>query len=135
MPGRRLFQYINEKGEKCSLSASHVNEYIRIHTGASFSAKDFRTWMGTVTAFEFLSGQTEYKTKREFNKTVNTCLDAVAAHLGNTRTVCRKYYVHPAVFLAYEKGKIRRILNKEVVHEKYLSDTELHVKSLLAHPS
>jgi DNA topoisomerase-1 len=134
MPGRRLFQYINEKGEKCSLSASHVNEYIRIHTGASFSAKDFRTWMGTVTAFEFLSTRPEYKTKREFTKTVNSCLDTVAAHLGNTRTVCRKYYVHPAVFLAYEKGKIKRILNKEVTHTKYLSDSELHVKSLLAHP-
>ncbi|GLU56858.1 hypothetical protein [Dyadobacter frigoris] len=125
--------HTNEKGEKCALSASHVNKYIRIYTGANFSAKDFRTWTGTVTAFEFLSSQSEYKTKREFTKTVNTCLGAVAAHLGNTRTVCRKYYVHPAVFLAYEKGKIQRIFHKEVDHAKYLSDNELHVKALLAH--
>lgn len=135
MPGRRLFQYINEHGEKSALSASHVNEYIRIHTGASFSAKDFRTWMGTVTAFEYLSEHIEYKTKREFTRTVNTCLDAVAAHLGNTRTVCKKYYVHPAVFLAFENGKIKSILNKEVSDLTYLSGNEQHVKSLLAHPA
>jgi DNA topoisomerase-1 len=135
MPGRRLFQYINEHGEKLALSASHVNEYIRIHTGSNFSAKDFRTWMGTVTAFEYLSEHPEFKTKREFTKTVNSCLDTVAAHLGNTRTVCKKYYVHPAVFLAFEKGKIKRILNTQVKELTYLSGNEQHVKSLLARPA
>lgn len=134
MPGRRLFQYLDEHGKKCPLTASHVNEYIRIHTGADFSAKDFRTWMGTVTAFEYLSKKESYKSKREFTRTVNSCLDVVAAHLGNTRTVCKKYYVHPAVFLAYEKNGMGRILKKDVGQNKYLSDDELYVKSLLTKP-
>ncbi|MCE7066253.1 DNA topoisomerase IB [Dyadobacter sp. CY326] len=133
MPGRRLFQYTMENGGRCSLNASQVNDYIRTHTGANFSAKDFRTWMGTVTAFEYLSNQAKYETKKQLTKTLNTCLDVVAAHLGNTRTVCKKYYVHPAVFRAYENGKIQRFLNKQVDEVPFFTGSEQHVKSLLAH--
>ena len=133
MPGRRLFQYTQENGGRCSLNAHQVNDYIRKYTGSNFSAKDFRTWMGTVTAFEYLSHQEKYDTKRQLTKTLNTCLDVVAAHLGNTRTVCKKYYVHPAVFRSYENGKIQRFLNKQVEEIKLFTETEQHVKSLLAH--
>ena len=133
MPGRRLFQYANENGGLCALSAGQVNDYIRQHTGGNYSAKDFRTWMGTVTAFEYLSGQEKYENKRQFTRTVNTCLDVVAAHLGNTRTVCKKYYVHPAVFRAYENSKIQKLLNKEVHEVSHLSANEQLVKTLLAH--
>jgi DNA topoisomerase-1 len=135
MPGKRLFKYTTENGTKCALNASQVNNYIRAHTGSNFSAKDFRTWMGTVTAFEFLSGKEKYETQRQFTRVVNACLDVVAAHLGNTRTVCKKYYVHPAVFLAYENNKIQRILNKETLEIKNFSASEQHVKSLLANPA
>jgi len=134
MKGKRLFQYINDSGCRCALRASQVNEYIREYTGANFSAKDFRTWMGTVTAFSYLSSQVKYETKRQFTRTINSCLDVVAAHLGNTRTVCKKYYIHPAVFLAYEHSKIQRFLNKSVDSVEHLSDHEQRVKSLLAHP-
>jgi DNA topoisomerase-1 len=133
MPGRRLFQYINENGGRCSLNASQVNDYIRQYTGANFSAKDFRTWIGTVTAFQYLSSQEKYETQRQFTRTVNTCLDVVAAHLGNTRTVCKKYYVHPAVFRAYESSKIQRFLKKEVTETDHFSVNEQMVKYLLAH--
>ena len=89
--------------------------------------------MGTVTAFEYLSSQEKYGTKRQYTRTVNTCLDVVAAHLGNTRTVCKKYYVHPAVFRAYESSKIQRFLNKQVEESNHFSTNEQLVKSLLAH--
>ncbi|MCF2486588.1 DNA topoisomerase IB [Dyadobacter sp. CY347] len=133
MPGKRLFQYTQESGGRCSLNAGQVNDYIRKYTGSNFSAKDFRTWMGTVTAFEYLSHQEKYDTQRQLTRTLNTCLDVVAAHLGNTRTVCKKYYVHPAVFRAYENGKIQRFLNKQVEEMKLFTESEQHVKSLLAH--
>ena len=133
MPGRRLFQYTMENGGRCSLNAGQVNDYIRAHTGGNFSAKDFRTWMGTVTAFEYLSSQEKYATQRQYTRTVNTCLDVVASHLGNTRTVCKKYYVHPAVFRAYESSKIQRFLKKEVLATDHFSANEQLVKSLLAH--
>ena len=134
LKGKRLFQYINESGCKCILRASQVNEYIREHTGANFSAKDFRTWMGTVTAFSYLSNQAKYETKRQFTRTINACLDVVAAHLGNTRIVCKKYYIHPAVFLAYEHSKIQKFLDKSVETIQHLSDHEQRVKTLLARP-
>jgi DNA topoisomerase-1 len=131
MPGKRLFQYINEAGGRCSLNASQVNEYIGTHTDRSFSAKDFRTWMGTVTAFEFLIGQEKYTTQRQCIRTINSCLDAVAAHLGNTRAVCKKYYVHPAVIRSYENHNIQKFLNMEVEATDHLSSNEMRVKVLL----
>jgi DNA topoisomerase-1 len=132
LPGKRLFQYTTENGT-CSLNARQVNDYIREHTGSHFSAKDFRTWMGTVTAFEYLSLQEPYQSQRQYTRTVNTCLDVVAAHLGNTRTVCKKYYVHPAVFRAYETGKIQRFLHKSAEDMPFFSESEQRVKALLAH--
>jgi DNA topoisomerase-1 len=135
MPGKRLFQYTTETGSKCTLNAQQVNDYIREHTGANFSAKDFRTWMGTVTAFEYLSHQEKAASKRQLTRVENTCLDAVAAHLGNTRAVCKKYYVHPAVFRAYESSRIQRFLNKPATESAYFSETEQRVRSLLARPS
>ncbi|MET7256191.1 DNA topoisomerase IB [Dyadobacter fermentans] len=134
MPGKRLFQYITETGGRCSLNAQQVNDYIRRHTGANFSAKDFRTWMGTVTAFEYLSHQEKAVSQRQLTRIENTCLDAVAAHLGNTRAVCKKYYVHPAVFRAYESNRIQRFLQKEVEATAHFSETEQHVRALLARP-
>jgi DNA topoisomerase-1 len=134
MPGKRLFQYITETGGRCSLNARQVNDYIREHTGSHFSAKDFRTWMGTVTAFEYLSTQEKATSQRQFTRTVNTCLDVVAAHLGNTRTVCKKYYVHPAVFLGYENDRIKRFASKDVEETKWFSASEQRVKQLLASP-
>lgn len=134
MRGKRLFQYVTENGGKCALNAQQVNDYIRKHTGANFSAKDFRTWMGTVTAFEYLSHQEKAASQRQFTRITNSCLDAVAAHLGNTRAVCKKYYVHPAVFRAYESNRIQRLLSRQVEPADHFSETEQYVKALLARP-
>ncbi|GAB2778685.1 DNA topoisomerase IB [Rhabdobacter roseus] len=132
MPGRRLFQYLNDDGKRCTISARHVNEYIQTHTGGNFSAKDFRTWMGTVTAFEYLSTQAVCQTQREFNRKINACLDAVALHLGNTRAVCRKYYVHPAVVHAFEQDKLAHFVSRSTQEDSPLSPTEQRVKALLS---
>lgn len=133
MPGKRLFQYTTDSGVKCALSAHQVNDYIRQHTGANFSAKDFRTWMGTVSAWEYLSTQQKPESQRQLTRTLNSCLDVVATHLGNTRAVCKKYYVHPAVFRAYESNRIPKILNKPTEDLPYFSVNEQHVRTLLAH--
>jgi DNA topoisomerase-1 len=134
MKGRRLFQYYDDSGNLRALKASQVNDYIRKHTGADFSAKDFRTWMGTVTAFSFLIAKEKYASQREYTRTINSCLDIVANHLGNTRAVCKKYYVHPVVFRAYETGKIQRYLNKPVSDSEHLTADEQQLKLLLGHP-
>lgn len=135
LPGKRLFQYIKEDGQRSALSASDINNYIKKHTCGNFSAKDFRTWVGSVVAFQYLSEKPEFKTKTEFTRTVNTCLDAVAARLGNTRTVCRNYYVHPAVLRCYETSKMHKIVSAEVAEMKYLSESEQRLKMLLARSS
>jgi DNA topoisomerase-1 len=135
MPGRRLFQYITDTGSRCSLNATQVNNYIQTHTGGNYSAKDFRTWMGSVTAFEYLAAQEPAPSQRQRTRTINTCLDVVAAHLGNTRAVCKKYYVHPALFRAFETGKIQRYMNKELPETNHLSATEQSLRKLLANQS
>jgi DNA topoisomerase I len=133
LPGRRLFQYQNENDTRCTLQAHHVNEYIREHTQGTFTAKDFRTWMGTVAAFEYLSTQPPSTSRREFDRKVNACLDVVAAQLGNTRAVCRRYYVHPVVLEAYENDRLKRFLSTKTDEEKssLLSKTEQRLQALL----
>ncbi|CAG5018962.1 hypothetical protein DYBT9275_06111 [Dyadobacter sp. CECT 9275] len=135
MPGKRLFKYVNENGGKCALNASQVNAYIRKHTGGNYSAKDFRTWMGTLTAFEFLGTQQKFENQRQFTRIINSCYDTVAGHLGNTRAVCKKYYIHPAVIRAYEHHKIQRFLHKEVGPSAQLTPSEQLLKLLLARPA
>lgn len=135
MPGRRLFQYVTDAGSRCSLNATQVNNYIQTHTGGDYSAKDFRTWMGSVTALEYLSVQEPSTSQRQYTRTINACLDVVAAHLGNTRAVCKKYYVHPAVFRAYETEKLQRYMDKQLPDANHLSATEQSLRKLLANQS
>lgn len=131
MKGRRLFKYLNDNGTVRPITASHINQYIHENTCGNFSTKDFRTWMGTISAFEFLSTQPQPTSQADLKRKMNACLDTVAAHLGNTRAVCRKYYVHPAVFHAYENNKLQHFIEKARTMDDPLSLTELAVKSLL----
>jgi DNA topoisomerase I len=138
MPGRRLFQYINSEGKSKPLQASHVNDYIKQHTGGNFSAKDFRTWMGTVTACEYLSLLEAPASQAELKRKLNACFDAVATQLGNTRSVCKRYYVHPSVINAYSTQRLQKYLSKEIKEDPWLSSTEQRVCKLLAsfaHPT
>lgn len=131
LPGRRLFQYVNGDGKRKPLQARHVNNYIKQHTGGNFSAKDFRTWMGTVTACEYLAQLDAPGSATDLKRKLNACFDAVATQLGNTRTVCKRYYVHPSVINAYSTQRLQRFLRKDVESDSWLTETEQKVARLL----
>ena len=108
LPGKELFQYYDEDGTRRPIDSGMVNDYIKLITGEDFTAKDFRTWAGTVHAFlafkELGFGESEGETKKK----IVEALDRVATQLGNTRTVCKKYYVHPVVISLYESRSIEK---------------------------
>lgn len=102
IPGKELFQYFDEHGARHPIDSGMVNDYLHETMGEDFSAKDFRTWAGTVNALRLLAELEPCETEKELKKNVNTILDEVSHKLGNTRTVCRKHYVHPQILEAYE---------------------------------
>src|SRR6266550_2277503 len=101
LPGQDLFQYLEEDGEVRDVTSQDVNDYLRQIAGEDFTAKDFRTWGGTVLAAIALSKQEEFQTKKQAKSNIKTAICAVAELLGNTPTVCRKCYVHPLIVEAY----------------------------------
>ncbi|WP_338872043.1 DNA topoisomerase IB [Spirosoma sp. SC4-14] len=102
IPGKELFQYLDENGNRHSIDSGMVNDYLHETMGDDFSAKDFRTWAGTVNALRLLIDLQPCESEKERKRNVNTVLDEVSTRLGNTRTVCRKHYVHPQILEAYE---------------------------------
>jgi DNA topoisomerase-1 len=109
LPGQDLFQYVADDGQVRDVTSDDVNEYLREITGEDFTAKDFRTWAGTLLATLALNAQEEFKTKKQAKANVKAAICAVAELLGNTPAICRKCYVHPAVIEAYLDGvSIRR---------------------------
>jgi len=104
LPGQDLFQYIDEGGEVQDVTSQDVNEYLRQIAAEDFSAKDFRTWGGTVLAAIALSRQEEFQTKKQAKANIKTAICAVAELLGNTPAVCRKCYIHPVIVEAYLNG-------------------------------
>ncbi len=104
LPGQSLFQYVDEEGKVRDITSQDVNEYLREITGEDFTAKDFRTWAGTVLAAIALRLAGAFETKKQAKANVKNAIEAVAKILGNTPTVCRKCYIHPAVVEAYFKG-------------------------------
>ena len=102
--GSKLFQYVGEDGRARAVGARDVNEYIKAAAGAEFSAKDFRTWGGTLLAAVELAEIGCCEDARRAKKNVVAAVKRVAEHLGNTPTVCRSCYIHPAVLEAYERG-------------------------------
>jgi DNA topoisomerase I len=127
LPGYELFQYIDEEGNQKTIGSADVNEYLRETAGDDFSAKDFRTWAGTVLAAEALSGA-EFRTGRQALKNVKSAVAWVAERLGNTVSVCRKCYIHPAVPEAYLEGALA--LNSSG-KQRWLSASEAAVLSFL----
>jgi DNA topoisomerase I len=104
LPGEELFQYLDGSGKRHLISSDDVNDYLREIAGRDVSAKDFRTWGGTMLAAVELRRLGFAASRREADRNVIAAIDAVAERLGNTRTVCRKYYVHPALIDAYLMG-------------------------------
>lgn len=113
IPGKELFQYYDDSGMRRPIDSGMVNEYIKQLSGSDFSAKDFRTWAGTLHAFLALKESSGFETESECKKNIVEMLDRVSTHLGNTRTVCKKYYVHPVLISLYENNTL----------EKYLTDS------------
>ena len=107
MPGQHLFQYEAENG-RCAISSRDVNDYLAAFAGPDFTSKDFRTWAATVRAFGLFTTTELPETQTAQARTINAVIDQVAAKLGNTRTVCRQCYVHPAVPEAWQTGELRR---------------------------
>jgi DNA topoisomerase-1 len=101
LPGYELFQYIDATGERQTLDSADVNDYLRQRTGQDFTAKDMRTWAGTVLAACALREYGPCTSQTEAQKHIIQAIDAVAKRLGNTRAVCRACYVHPTVLDAY----------------------------------
>jgi DNA topoisomerase-1 len=114
IPGKELFQFYDENDNRHSIDSGLVNNYIREISNADFTAKDFRTWAGTVQAFLALKSMGCCDTQAETKRRIVEALDTVSEHLGNTRTVCKKYYVHPLILSLYESKKI----------EKYIADID-----------
>ncbi len=102
LPGQDLFQYIGDDGQPQPINSSDVNAYLREICGEEFSAKDFRTWAGTTLAAQALCELTDCDSDSAAQKNINEVIKVVAQQLGNTPTVCRKYYVHGAVLDAYK---------------------------------
>lgn len=101
LPGYELFHYVDENGETVSVDSSMVNQYLREITGEDITAKDFRTWHGTVHAAEQLGSCGTFSSEAEMKRNVVSAIRAVADRLGNRPATCRKYYVHPMVLEAY----------------------------------
>jgi DNA topoisomerase-1 len=103
LPGQELFQYVDAEGGIHRVTSEDVNDYLHSVAGAQFSAKDFRTWAGTLAAAEAL-GRLPAKNGRLTKRQVNTAIESVAAQLGNTPAICRKCYIHPAILESFGPG-------------------------------
>ena len=112
IPGKELFQYFTSEGERKSIDSGMVNDYIRKISGGDFTAKDFRTWSGTLHAFLAFKELGFFETATEAKKKVLEALDKVSKHLGNTRNVCKKYYVHPVILSLYEDKSLEKYLHQ-----------------------
>jgi DNA topoisomerase-1 len=123
LPGHELFEYIDENKELRTIESDDVNEYLRQISGHDFTAKDFRTWAGTVTATCALQDLGEYESQTQAKKNVVQAIEVAAQHLGNTPTICRKSYVHPEVIDAYLNGALLEALDQ---HNEHAIQQALH---------
>ena len=114
LPGQHLFQYLDESGERRAIGSADVNAYLEEITGQQFTAKDFRTWAGTVLAALALSITEAFDSEAGAKRNVARAIEQVAAQLGNTVAVCRKSYIHPDVVECYLDGTLLRHLDEGV---------------------
>jgi DNA topoisomerase I len=112
IPGKELFQYFDKDGNKKSIDSGMVNRYIKEASGGDFSAKDFRTWAGTLDILRAFKTIGQAGSESDCKKNILTALDEVSHKLGNTRTVCKKYYVHPGIIKLYEEQNLDKYLKE-----------------------
>ena len=136
LPGQELFQYLDEEGETQTVGSGDVNAYLREIAGDDFTAKDFRTWAGTVLAAMALQEFEAFDSQTEAKKNIVRAIERVAQRLGNTPAVCRKSYIHPAVLEMYIDGSLIKALEQRVEREirdklKQLQPEEAAVLAIL----
>jgi DNA topoisomerase I len=112
IPGKELFQYLDKDGGRKPIDSGMINNYIKEVTGKDFTSKDFRTWAGTLHLLLSLKSMGEAINKNDTKQNLVKALDEVSLKLGNTRTVCRKYYVHPGLIDLYEKNTLQQYFKK-----------------------
>ena len=117
LPGQELFQYVDEEGERRDVTSADVNAYLREITGRDITAKDFRTWAGTVLAALALQEFESFDTEAKAKKNVREAIERVSGRLGNTPTICRKCYIHPEVLNSYLGGNLLEEIKLEVEAE------------------
>ena len=121
LPGQELFGYLDENGQPQDVTSTDVNEYLREIAGDEFTAKDFRTWAGTKLAAMALQELKKFQTAKEAKSNVTQAVESVSKILGNTPTICRKCYVHPAVIDSYLDGTLAETLQKKA--EKAIAES------------
>lgn len=124
LPGQELFQYVDEEGGRHTVESTDVNEYVRAATGENFTAKDFRTWGGTVRAARILHDLGYAADENERLEKIRELFERVSAELGNTPAVCREYYVHPHVVDAFREGSFFELWQRAPVVEDSWLDRE-----------
>ena len=133
LPGQELFRYVDDDGKPELIESEDVNAYLREISGEDVSAKDFRTWAGTVLAARALAGLGPARNERIAGKRIIEAIDVVAGRLGNTRAVCRKCYVHPGVLEAYAANDLPAALRRpEKMRKGQMSSHESAVAAMLA---
>lgn len=128
IPGQELFQYYDNEGKRHTIGSGDVNNYLKEISGEDFTAKDFRAWAGSLNALCAFHDLGEHTGITDCKRKIVNVLDSVASKLGNTRTVCKKYYVHPTVIASYEKGSI---WNYRPVEELTAGDLNAQERALL----
>jgi len=131
LPGRALFQYVGADGRRQCVDSADVNAYLKEITGQPFTAKNFRTWAGTVLAAQALCDCPAPSSEAAFKRSVVKAVDEVAARLGNTRAVCRNFYIHPGVLGAFRGGMTIATLPKPSASRAHMSAAEAAVLALL----
>jgi len=106
LPGHELFQYVGADQQLSTIESADVNAYLRQISGQDFTAKDFRTWAGTVAAADALAQLGKPETEAQAKKNINQAIEMAANHLGNTKAICRKCYVHPGIIDTYLEGTL-----------------------------
>jgi DNA topoisomerase I len=117
LPGQELLQYIDEQGNCQDVTSSDVNEYLKAITGKDITAKDFRTWAGTVLAAMTLSELQSFDNAAQAKRNLRSAIEKVSARLGNTPTICRKCYIHPEVLNSYMDGNLVLEVKSQVENE------------------
>lgn len=123
LPGQELFQYVDDDGEQRSVGSADVNDYLREITGEDYTAKDFRTWSGTVLAAFALQEYEKFDSDAQAKKNVVRAIESVAERLGNTPSICRKCYVHPAVIESYLDGTMLTAMQQRA-HEEMAQELQ-----------